>query len=79
MTEAATHKVTVVVTSNADDPDVHMDVQWEPLLSAEQVAEMGYIPAAYQFIETVLTTAVWMAQGQAEIETEDLSDERVIN
>lgn len=79
MANTPTHRVTVVVTSVNGEPEVHMEVQWEPLLSDDEIKDLGYIPAAYQFVDAALMTAAWMAVGKAEIEEEDLSNDRVIN
>lgn len=76
---AHSHKVTVVVQSYMDGPDVQMEVRWEPTLSDADIAGLGYVPAAYRFVDTALVTAAWMAQGAAEIEQEDISHDRVIN
>lgn len=74
MLESPTHEVTVVVQSSLDDPHVSMEVQWRPLLSSEEIQEMGYVPAAYQFVQQLLEVAELASTGDAECELVDSSD-----
>lgn len=73
------HRVTVVVDSYMDSPEVSVEIKWEPELTDAEIAEMGYLPAAYRFVEATLISAVFMSQGDTEIEQEDIPRDRVIN
>lgn len=72
--ESPTHEVTVTVQSRLDEPGVALEVKWRPLLSDEEIQEMGYVPAAYQFVQYLLEAAEFTSRGDIECELLDLSD-----
>lgn len=53
-----THKAILTVVSNADEPDVHVRIDWEPDLEGTNIQELGYLPAAYQMIESYILPAL---------------------
>lgn len=72
--ESPTHEVTVTVQSRLDEPAVAVEVKWRPLLSDEEIQEMGYIPASYQFVQYLLEAAEFASRGEAECELLDSKD-----
>lgn len=74
-----THRATITVTSQEDDPEVRLEVKWEPTIDGEDIEDQGYIPAAYHFVESVLIAAEISSDGLMDIEEEDLSEDRTIN
>lgn len=73
------YKVTVTAESTDDNPEVSLEVVWEPTLSDVDLESLGYIPAAYNFINTTLVTAASMAVGGGSLQEEDLADDRTLN
>ena len=78
MIENPTHQVTVLVQSQLESPEVHMEIKWQPLISDEEIEEMGYVPAAYKFIQSLLEMSELLSRGDVECELSDLSD-RTLN
>ena len=78
MIENPTHQVEILVQSQLDNPEIHMEVKWQPLMSDEEIEEVGYVPAAYQFIQSLLEMSELLSKGDGECELNDLSD-RTIN
>ena len=76
-----THKVVITIVSDENKPDVNLQVNWDPLLSDDELKEIGYIPAAYTLAENVLfslETAMQMAT-LLELDEGDLGDSRTLN
>lgn len=73
-----THKVVVEVSSVGDSPEVHMEVRWNPADDGG-VEEMGYVPAAFMFVQQCLLAAELASVDGVEIEEGDLDDTRTIN
>lgn len=46
-----THKATLTVYSDEESPDVWIKVDWDPKLDKEAIVALGYMPAAYAFIQ----------------------------
>lgn len=76
-----THKVVITLTSSDDEPYVTMQVQWDPLLSDEQLLESGYEPAAYKMAQNILFGVEGMVDMASllEVEEGDVSPDRTIN
>lgn len=74
-----THRVVLTATSYKDEPNIHVETKWEPLVGDEEIAELGYVPASYQFVDAALEAASMMAQGDIEMEVDDLGHDRVLN
>jgi hypothetical protein len=66
MSKEPTHKVVVTVTSHLDDPMVHMEVSYGPLVEVPD--QDAYMPAAYAFVERALLAASAQAEGEIEFE-----------
>lgn len=77
MSKEPTHKVVITVTSYRDEPDVHMEVSYGPL--SEDLGEGDYQPAAYEFVQRALISAVEEAEGEVSYEASDLDENRSIN
>lgn len=76
-----THKVVITLTSSDDEPYVTMQVQWDPLLSDEQLLESGYEPASYKMAQNILFGVEGMVDMATllAVEEEDVSPDRTIN
>lgn len=75
----STYKVVITAESTDDNPEVSLEVKWEPKLSDSDLQGLGYIPAAYNFVDTTLITAAMMATNGDQYIEEDLADDRTIN
>lgn len=53
-----THKAVLTVYSNGSSNMISVKVNWEPRLTGEDVAELGYLPASYGFVEDYLLPAI---------------------
>lgn len=74
-----THRVVVEVTSFEDNPEVHMEVKWEPTIDGKDIEDQGYIPAAYLFVQQCLLAAEAASEGLMDVEQEDLDPDRTLN
>lgn len=61
-----THKAVLTLTSVGRSDDVEVSIQWEPVMNREDLQKLGYLPAAFQFIQTYILPALESAA------TEDL-------
>ena len=65
MTEPTfTHKATLTVTSNEDNGEVHVKVTWTPDIDGAAIEALGYMPAAYNFIQTYVVPMLDEAYGR---------------
>jgi hypothetical protein len=55
---AHTHKAVLTVYSNGSSNMISVKVNWEPKIDQEAVEELGYLPAAYGFVEDYLLPAI---------------------
>ena len=81
MSKPITHQVTITIASSDNDPNVQMEVKWDPLLGDDEIYEQGYTPAAYKVAERLLFATedmIDMAQ-LFEIDEGDLDAGRSIN
>lgn len=53
-----THKATITLYSNGPADMVSIKVQWEPDIQGVDIKELGYLPAAYQFVEAYMLPAI---------------------
>lgn len=53
-----THKTSITVYSKDNDKEVWVAFDFEPEMSGVEVASLGYMPAAYGFMEEFLVPAV---------------------
>lgn len=76
-----THKVIITVSSEGDEPGINMSVQWDPLLTDEQVEELGFVPTAYRVAERMVLAVEPMIDPDSvqEFEEEDLGFNRTLN
>lgn len=56
-----THKAIITIISNEDTPEVRVKVSWEPDLDGKSITEIGYIPAAYDFVQEYMLPAIEQA------------------
>lgn len=77
MNKEPTHKVVITITSYRDDPDVHMEVSYGPL--TEDLGDEDYTPAAYEFVQRALISAVEEAEGEVGFSSADLETNRSLN
>lgn len=49
--DSVTHQATLTIFSNEDQPDVWIQIDWEPKLTGGEMRELGYFPASYRFIQ----------------------------
>lgn len=55
---AHTHKAILTVYSNGDNNMISVKVRWDPPMNEESIQELGYLPAAYGFVEDYLLPAI---------------------
>lgn len=79
MENKPTHRAIIEVTSYKDDPEVKLEVKWEPAIDDEDIEDQGYVPAAYHFVEQVLIATEIASTGLIEFEEEDLDENRTLN
>lgn len=81
MLNKPTHQVTIVISSQDDDPTVNLKVHWDPLLADNEAYEMGFVPAAYKTAEHLLFAIEGLIDNDQllEIEEGDLDACRSIN
>lgn len=81
MVNNPTHKVIITLTSSEDEPFVTMQVNWDPLMSDEEVAASGYEPACYMMAQNILFGVEGMVDMASllEVEEGDVSPDRTIN
>jgi hypothetical protein len=53
-----THKATLTVYSNGKKEMISVKVQLEPDVEGVSIEELGYLPAAYQFMEEYIFPAI---------------------
>jgi hypothetical protein len=62
-----THKATITISSEGPSPSVHVELDWSPELDKFDPRELGYTPAAFQFLEAhilpILERAMIMGSG----------------
>lgn len=62
-----THKATITISSEGPSPSVHVDLDWTPDLDEFDPRELGYMPAAFQFLQDhilpILERAMLMGSG----------------
>ena len=76
-----THKVVITLVSSGEEPYVNMQVQWDPLMSDEEVTDLGFEPPAYVMAQNLLFAVEGMMDKARllEVEEDDLDSERTIN
>lgn len=81
MNKDITHQVVITISSNKEDPNVSMEVKWNPLLGDDEIQEQGYVPASYKLAEHFLfaTEAMINSAQLFEIDEGDLDASRSIN
>lgn len=65
-TNEFTHKVTMTICSNGPADEVAVSIEFEPDIEGKHISELGYLPAAYQFLEAYIKPALEEAYLQAE-------------
>lgn len=63
-----THKVTMSVYSNGNVKEVRIKVKWDPDLEGKDIKELGYLPAAFEFIQEHILPAIEEARIKWEFE-----------
>ena len=53
-----THKAVLTVYSNGDSNMISVKVNWDPKMDGDDVKALGYLPAAYGFVEDYLLPAI---------------------
>lgn len=53
-----THKATLSIFSSDDNSDVWIRLEWDPPMTGEDVTELGYMPAAYDFVQEYIVPAL---------------------
>lgn len=53
-----THKAILTVYSNGNSNMISVKVNWEPKLEGDDIVALGYLPAAYAFVEDYLLPAI---------------------
>lgn len=81
MVNNPTHKVVITLTSKDDEPYVTMQVNWDPLMSDDEVMAEGFEPAAYKMAQNILFGVEGMVDmaNLLEVEEGDISPDRTIN
>lgn len=81
MVKDPTHKVVITLVSKADEPDVNMKVEWDPLMGDDEMMEQGFEPAAYVVARNILFSMEDMVDKARllELEEGDLDGSRSIN
>lgn len=81
MVNNPTHKLVITVVSSKDDPNVTLTMEFDPLLSDEEVQDLGYVPAAYKLAENFLFSIenIIDTESLMEYSEEDLGLNRTLN
>ena len=81
MINKPTHQVIITISSHENDPDVNLQVKFNPLLDDDEITAMGYTPAAYKLAEYYLCATENMVDMEQllEIEEGDLGPSRSLN
>lgn len=53
-----THKVTMTLYSNGPEEMVSVRVKWDPDVEGKHISEIGFLPAAYQFLQEFIVPAI---------------------
>lgn len=53
-----THRATITLSSNEENPDVAVEVNWFPDIEGKTIKDIGYLPAAYQFVQQYILPAL---------------------
>lgn len=48
---AVVHTTTIVITSEGDNPEVSVELIWDPALDEFDPRKLGYTPACFKFVE----------------------------
>lgn len=46
-----THKATLTIYSDSVDPDVWIQLEWDPQITGADIQQLGYLPAAFGFVQ----------------------------
>ena len=81
MINKPTHQVVITISSHEGEPEVNLQVNWNPMLDDSEIAAQGYTPAAYTVAEHLLFATETMIDASQlfEIEEGDLDASRSIN
>jgi hypothetical protein len=81
MVSNPSHKVTITLTSKDDEPYVTMQVNWDPLLTDDEVVAEGFEPAAYKMAQNLIFAVEGMMDMAKllEVEEGDLDSNRSLN
>ena len=81
MINKPTHQVVITISSHEGDPEVNLQVNWNPLLDDSEILEQGFTPASYLVAQHLLfaTEAMIDTAQLLEIEEGDMSAGRSIN
>lgn len=62
-----THKATLTVCSDGPKGMISLKINWDPEITGSTVEELGYLPAAYQFIQDFIVPAINEAYMEWEV------------
>lgn len=72
------HKCVLTISSEGNDPGVHVELEWSPDLDKFDPRELGYTPAAFQFLERhilpILERAMLMSEYGELVDAEPASE-----
>lgn len=72
------YKVVLTAVSYGDSEEIHVDLEWLPTLTADEIVEQGYIPASYIFSQDLVALVAESAAGDS-LEVEEADPDRVVH
>lgn len=74
-----THRATMTISSNEAGEDVHVKVVWAPDIDGAAIEALGYMPAAYRFVQQYLVPALEEAYNSSGYPEWDITPPESIN
>lgn len=73
-----TYTATIIISSTGKNNDVSLSIEWSPELNKQEIDNIGFLPASFQFVEEFIVPALEEAyQASYDFEVEDVESRSV--